>query len=247
MRQFVSLVGIVALLLIGCSKESDVPPAQSATAAIQQDQAVPAPVEEKKSVEWVAGRLLEISSQYFAMLGKAQDKALTFEEFRNKLHSIMTDSFIDQENLQQFYTAGNGLTELFLFHYEKGAFDARTTILEQTAERIKVKTMWFANELNSGYYEISTLVKSGDRWVLDAKESEPIPERGFELTPEEATVYMKSYPYYDKPVASIKFVGTKTLEGSSVYGQFYEFNCDGTTYYISPVDGYILDANMERF
>lgn len=247
MRQFVSLVGMIAILLIGCSREDDIPPAQSATATIQQEQSEPAPVEEKKSVEWVAGRLLQISSQYVEMLEKAQNEDLTFEEFRNKLHSIMTDSFIDQENLQQFYTAGNGLTDLFLFHYEKGAFDARTTILEQTAEAIVVKTMWFANEMNSGYYEISTLVKRGDRWVLDEKKAEDIPERGFELTPEEAAAYMKSYPHYEKPVASIKFVGTKTLESSSVYGQFYEFNCDGVTYYLSPVDGYLLGANMERF
>ncbi|MEJ8544989.1 hypothetical protein [Brevibacillus borstelensis] len=69
----------------------------------------------------------------------------------------MTDSFIDQENLQEYYTAGNGFTESLLFHYEKGAYDARTTILEQPPSGLSVKTMLFANELSSGYYEISTL------------------------------------------------------------------------------------------
>ncbi|MEJ8544988.1 hypothetical protein [Brevibacillus borstelensis] len=77
------------------------------------------------------------------------------------------------------------------------------------------------------------------------KKSEDIPELGFQLTPEEATIYMKSYPNYGRPVSTVTFVGTKTLESSSVYGQFYEINCDGTAYYISPVDGYVLAANQE--
>lgn len=246
MRQYVSLFGLIALLMMGCSREVEVPSVQSAAEPVQQETEASF-AEEEKSTEWVAGRLLQISNQYFDMLEKAQVEGLSFEEFRNKLHSFMTDSFIDQMKLQEYYKAGTGLTQLYLFHYEKGALDARTKILEQTKERISVKTMWFANELNSGYYEISTLVKSGDQWLLEAKESEEIPERGFELTPEEATVYMKGYSYFEKPFASVKFVGTKSLESSTVYSQFYEFNCDGTILYISPVDGYILGENMERF
>lgn len=248
MRKFAALLGIMTLLMMGCTEQETASPIQSDTTTTAQVNSVqPAIAKEEKSVVWIKNRLLEISGQYFDLREEAKKQGLSFEEFRGELNNIVSDNFIDQSGLEQFYKGGNDLSDLYLFHYEKGSFEARTNVLEQTPDRIVVKTMWFANELNSGYYEISTLVKYDDSWLLDSKVTEETDEKGFQLTIEEATTYMKHFPYYEKPVTSIKYVGKKAVENSTEYGQFYEFNCDGTAYYISPVDGYILGANMERF
>ncbi|WP_301168885.1 hypothetical protein [Brevibacillus nitrificans] len=208
----------------------------------------PVPAREEMSKEWVVNRLVDISRYYFRKQEEALNQKLPFEEFREDLQSYMTDRFIDQEELEQYYDGGIGMTRLFLFHYEPGTLRARTTILEQTENRIVVKTMWFANELNSGYYEISTLLKSGGAWLLDEKRREETPKGGFQLTIQEAETYLKNYPYAEKPIQSVKFVGNQTLEDAhGEFADFYQFDCDGETYYISPVDGYVLSADLEHY
>lgn len=208
----------------------------------------PGPAGEKMSKEWVVNRLVDISRYYFSRQEEALNQNLPFEEFREDLQRYMTNRFIDQEQLEQYYAGGIGMTRLFLFHYEPGTLRARTTILEQTKDRIIVKTMWFANELNSGYYEISTLQKSGGNWLLDEKRREETPKGGFQLTIQEAETYLKNYPYAEKPIQSVKFTGNQTLEDAhGEFAVFYQFDCDGEKYYISPIDGYVLSADLEHY
>ncbi|MDR7316330.1 hypothetical protein [Brevibacillus nitrificans] len=90
--------------------------------------------------------------------------------------------------------------------------------------------------------------KSGGTWLLDEKRREETPKGGFQLTIQEAETYLKNYPYAEKPIHSVKYVGNRTLE--NVHGEFalfYQFECDGETYYISPVDGYVLSSDLENY
>jgi|GEM_PF-1888630 len=240
---------LFAFFTIGCVKqgadiqETAVPPSPAA----EEQPAPTPPVYEKKSAEWAANRLLEISNHYFERLEAAQTADLPFEKFQNQLSGDMTSDFIHQEQLEEFYQVRDGLTPLYLFHYEPGALAARTTIVDQSPERIVVKTMWFANELNSGYYEFSTLVNHGGMWLLDERTREELQEQGFQLTIEEATIYMKAFPYYEQPVTTVEYVDTIQLENApGEFGRFYQFKCDGIPYYISPVDGYVLHQKMEN-
>ncbi|RNB88359.1 hypothetical protein EDM59_04335 [Brevibacillus nitrificans] len=248
---------LFALVSAGCSEEAPAP-TKGMKLPIDRDatQKDPKPAAgmqsgfagEEMSKEWIVNRLVDISRYYFREQEEALNQNLPFEEFRDDLQRYMTDRFIDQEELEQYYDGGIGMTRLFLFHYEPGTLRARTTILDQTEDRIVVKTMWFANELNSGYYEISTLLKSGGAWLLDEKRREETPKGGFQLTIQEAETYLKNYPYAEKPIQSVKFAGNQTLEDAhGEFAVFYQFDCDGETYYISPIDGYVLSADLEHY
>ncbi|MED4584282.1 hypothetical protein [Brevibacillus choshinensis] len=257
MRQVATLfVLILTLMSTGCSEQAVAPTGESKTPTETEAKQAeigltageqPAPVKEEKSKEWIMNRLVEISRRYFSQLEEATHQELPFEVFRENLQRYMTDRFIDQEHLEEFYKGGVGQNRLFLFHYEPGTLKARTTILEHTEDRIVVKTMWFANELNSGYYEISTLRKSGGDWLLDEKRREETPKGGFQLTTQEAEIYLKNFPYAEKPIQSVKYVGNKTLDAHKDFGLFYQFDGDGETYYISPFDGYVLSGDLEHY
>lgn len=260
MRKLTSLFIVVGIVLItGCSEQTAAPHAEPVSPAakpeakaVENRTAEPneqsPPGEDEKPTEWIANRLVEISRHYFSELEEAEKQGLPFDDFRENLQRYMTDRYIDQERLEEYYKGGEGLTRLYLLHYEPATLKARTVVLEQTDKRIVVKTMWLANELNSGYYEISTLVYSGGDWLLDEKRREDMPEGGFQLTTREAAVYLQNSPYADKPFQSVKYVGNKTLEHfDGEFALFYQFDCDGETYYISPVDGYLLAADREYY
>ncbi|MDF2682241.1 MAG: hypothetical protein K0R47_3431 [Brevibacillus sp.] len=257
MRQVAALFFLILTLMsTGCSEQAAAPivgtkpPTDTEAKQVEKGHIAgeqPAPVEEGKSKEWIVNRLGEISRHYFSQMEEATHQELPFEVFRETLQRYMTDRFIDQEQLEEYYKGGVGQNRLFLFHYEPGTLKARTTILEHTEDRIVVKTMWFANELNSGYYEISTLRKSGGDWLLDEKRREKTPKGGFQLTTQEAAIYLQNYPYAEKPIQSVKYVGNKTLDAHRDFGLFYQFDCDGETYYISPFDGYVLSGDLEHY
>lgn len=242
------IVFFLVFFTIGCVKQGeDMQETAASPSPAAEERPAAVPVHEEKSVEWAANRLLEISNRYFERLEAAQAADLPFEKFRIQISGDMTDHFIAEEKMEEFYQVRVGLTALYLFHYEPGALAARTTILEQNAERIVVKTMWFANELNSGYYEISTLLNQEGKWLLDERQREELTEKGFQLSIEEATIYMKAFPFYEKPVTTVEYVDTIQLEDApGEYGRFYQFMCDGNPYYISPVDGYVLHKKMEN-
>lgn len=252
MKQLVTLLLLtMILIMMGCTKQIAEPQKQTETVSeAPGTDANPPPaaqaqtvVAEAKSAEWAVNRLLEISNHYFEQLEEAQTYDLPYEDFRKNLRSHMTDRFMDLEQLEEFYKIRTGLTAMYLFYYEPGALEARTKILEQTSDRIVVQNMGFANELNSGYYEISTLINSEGKWLLDERRREEISKEGFQLSIEEATTYMKQFPRFENPVTSVQYVGTKTMENTpGEFGRFYQFDCGGTTYYISPVDGYVMKA-----
>lgn len=242
---------VMTLLVMGCTKQEAETLEQTETVSEASSKVDTPSMEaethvvaaEAKSSKWVANRLLEISNHYFEQLEAAQIDDLPYEDFQKNLRSHMTDRFMDLEQLEEFYKVRTGLTAMYLFYYEPGALDARIKILEQTPERIVVQSMGFANELNSGYYEISTLVNSEGKWLLDERQREALPEEGFQLSIEEATTYMKQFPRFEQPVTSVQYVGTKTMENTpGAFGQFYQFDCGGTTYYLSPVDGFVMKA-----
>ncbi|EST55099.1 hypothetical protein T458_10715 [Brevibacillus panacihumi W25] len=239
------IVFFLVFFTIGCVKQGeDMQETAASPSPAAEERPAAVPVHEEKSVEWAANRLLEISNRYFERLEAAQAADLPFEKFRIQISGDMTDHFISEEKMEEFYQVRVGLTALYLFHYEPGALAARTTILEQNAERIVVKTMWFANELNSGYYEISTLINQEGKWLLDERQREELTEKGFQLSIEEATIYMKAFPFYEKPVTTVDTIQLEDVPGE--YGRFYQFMCDGNPYYISPVDGYVLHKKMEN-
>ncbi len=259
MRKLAALfIFVLPVLIAGCSEQTAAPmPAfrssdRTEAKAVESGSAEPtehySPGEDKKPTEWITNRLVEISRRYFSQLEEAQNKGLPFEAFRENLQRYMTDRFIEQEQLEQYYKGGEGLTRLFLIHYQPGTLKARTTILEQTDNRIVVKTMRLANDLNSGYYEVSTLVYSGGDWLLDEKRREDMPKGGFQLTTQEAATYLQNDPYAAKPFQSVKYVGNKTLAYfHGEFALFYQFDCDGETYYISPVDGYVLASDLKHY
>lgn len=247
MKSFARFLGVFfALGIAGCSQQPAAPDTASSSEGGEAigTPAMAASASPEGSPQWAADRLLEISNQSYQRLAGAKSQDLPFESVREEVRLFMTDRFIDEEQLEQYYKGGVDPTRLYLFHYDPGALLARTAIQERTESRIVVKTMWFANDLNSGYYEISTLVKRGGGWLLDEKRREEMPEGGFGLTISEATVYMKNSPEVEPPAKSVRYVGTKNLEGfAGVYGRFYEFDCDGSAYYFSPVDGYVVSES----
>ncbi|MDR7316329.1 hypothetical protein [Brevibacillus nitrificans] len=123
MRQAAAFfVLLFALVSTGCS-EGAAAPTEEMKLPIEMDakQKDPEPAagkqpgatREEMSKEWVVNRLVDISRHYFSKQEEALSQNLPFEEFREDLQRYMTDRFIDQEGLEQYYDGGIGMTRLF--------------------------------------------------------------------------------------------------------------------------------------